>query len=137
MTISSFQPIQMIRTKLMQSSSVTSLVSDRIYTAHFLSFDDGTVVTPLIILDLHSGSSNYGMGVQENMVYIYVYSKKSTAECAVVYQKIYESIHGVRLSFEHITDKGTCYEQERGLTGFNNKVKAYYYRALYKVNTVG
>lgn len=137
MTISVSQPLQMIRAKLLNSSDVTSLVSDRVYTSHFLSFDDGSVVTPLIILDNESGSSNYGMGVQENIVFIYVYSKKSTAECATIYQKIYETIHATRLSFVNLNEKGTCYERERGVTGFNDKVKAYYYRSLYVVNTVG
>lgn len=137
MTISSFQPIQLLRTNLLRDSSITALVSDRIYTAHFLSFDDHSVVTPLIILESESGTSNYGRGIQFSLVYIYVYSKQSTSQCAQIYQSIYESIHGKRLYFESINERGTCYEQDRGVTGFNDKVKAYYYRALYQVNTVG
>ena len=74
-----------VRRKLINNADVTELVKDRIYTKHFYDFDNGTVPMPLVIVDLDGGLANYGGGNQRLTLYIYVYSRESTAECGEIY----------------------------------------------------
>jgi len=120
-----------VRRTLISNADVTELVKDRIYTKHFYDFDNGTIPMPLVIVDLDSGLANYGGGNQRLTLYIYVYSRESTAECGEIYEKIYTALHAQRLVGDTI--KGMTQEISRPLCDYNYQARSYFYRATYLV----
>ena len=127
----------LIRNKILSISSVTDLVEDRVLTDHFYDFDDATIQMPLIVLDLQTGEANPGMGVQRLELDIYCYSKTSSAQSVLVYDKLYENLNAERLYRSELNPKGILYEFKRPDTGYNKEIRAWYALGKYIINTTG
>jgi hypothetical protein len=128
---------QLVRMLLIQEPTVNSLVSDRVHSQHFMSYDDPNMVFPLIILDVDGGKANYGMATQKVKVEVYAYSKNSTSQSKEIYNAVYQKLNCARLSQDSIDMKGYSYELNRPVSGFNTSVKCWFTMGVFYVVTAG
>ena len=129
--------LQLVRRTLIENLPLQNLVSGRVYTSHFLDFDNKTTPMPLVILDPRGGDANYSMQLQRIILHIYAYSERSSAQAADVYHKMYTAINGQRLSRSSLDIGGYVYEIERPLTGFNDQIRGWFYRGTFILNSAG
>ena len=84
--------LQLIRRTLIEDLPLQNLVSGRVYTSHFIDYDNKTAPMPLVVLDNRGGSANYSMQLQRLILHIYAYSERSSAQAADVYNKVYTAL---------------------------------------------
>ena len=135
MTISTEALLIAIRRKLIGTSAVVALVKDRVHTAHFYDFDNGTIPMPCVIIELVGGSSNYAGSNQSSTLYIYSYSRESSAEASAVYDALYLALNAQKVSGN--TLNGYAHETARPISGYNPVARSYFYRGSYQVLTAG
>ena len=128
---------QLIRMHLLLDPNINSVVDDRIYTDHFMDYDIPTVKMPLIIIENRSGRSNYAMCSQNVEIQIYAYSRISSSQSKEVYDLAYGSLNAARLSQTGIAMKGYMYETERPFSMFNDAMKCWAVRGIYRAVTAG
>lgn len=131
------QSLQLIRSHLLSESTITSIVSDRIYTTHFYDFENINMKFPLIIVADVGGVGNYGRGYQKLDIELYCYAKSSSQKCKQIYDQVYENLHGYALKNANIQISGLIYESIRPSSGFNTSAKAYFCTGNYTFNTAG
>lgn len=125
---------QLVRSKLLDASAVTDLVSGRIYGAHFLDPDDQTPTYPLIILEwIGAGQLQYSKAFQTMIIDIWCYDRTSSSSALHVYGQVQDALHQVRLSTTGIAEKGVIRESVRPIEGFNEQVRAFYARGEYSI----
>ena len=129
--------LQLIRLKLIGTSAVTDLVSDRIHTSHYMDFDNVTRPLPAIILELYGGDMSYNQVVQQSLIYVYAYSNQNSAQALQVYHQCTLSLHAQRLSHDSLTLKGMLEETSRPISGYNDKVRSWYVRGTFLASIVG
>ena len=129
MTISSQDLLIAVRRKLIASSTITALVQDRIHTTHFYDFDNGTIELPAIIIEQVGGEANYGAGNQSSTLYLYAYSKESSAQSGAVYDAVFSALHAERI--EGDTIKGFAQEVSRPISGYNSVSRSYFSRGSF------
>ena len=135
MTISQQDVLVAVRRKLIGDPSITALTSDRIHTTHFYDFDNGTIPMPCIIIEQVGGDANYGAGNQSNSLYIYSYSKESSAEAGALYDALFNSLHAKKIEGDNL--KGYIHETSRPISGYNPTARSYFYRGSFQVLTAG
>ena len=123
--------------QLLLDPNINSIVEDRIYTDHFMDYDIPTVKMPLIIIENRSGRANYAMCSQNVEIQIYAYSRISSSQSKSVYDLAYKSLNCVRLSHTGIDMKGYMYETERPFGIFNDAMKCWAVRGVYRAVTAG
>lgn len=129
--------LQLIRLKLLSTSSVTDLVGERIHTSHFMDFDNETRKLPCIVLELAGGEMNYSQRFQQVSLYIYAYSNQNSAQALQVYHQTTLSLHAERIEHASLTLKGMIEETTRPTSGYNDKVRSWYARGSFLAMTVG
>ena len=137
MANSSLNIVQILRSLLINDSTVAGLVGDTIYTAHIYDADDGTVPMPSIIVSLESGSSMYNRAVQFQNYEVYAYSKISQAQATSVYDAAYSALQSTRLNLDGISTKGRITESSRPVSGYNDRLKAWWVRGGWFVQAAG
>ena len=131
------ESLLLIRKHLLQISSLTDIVEERIYSHHFYDFDNETTRMPLVIVDYNGGDTNYGMQQQKINIEIYCYSKNSSAESLRLYDIIYNNLHAAQLLNSSITVKGYAYEASRPISNYNNQAKAWLVLGRFSLNLAG
>jgi hypothetical protein len=129
--------LQLIRRTLIADKSLQNLIEGRVYTSHFIDYDNKTTPMPLVILDNRGGSANYSMKLQRLILHIYAYSERSSAQAADVYNKVYTALNGQELARSTLSVGGYMYEQERPLNGFNEQIRGWFYRGTFILNSAG
>ena len=129
--------LQLVRRTIIDSLELQNLVSGRVYTSHFIDYDNKTTPMPLVIIEVSGGRANYSMQSQRLIVNIYAYSEKSSAEAGTVYHKVYTALNAQPLSRGTLSIGGYMYELERPLTGFNEDVRGWFYRGTFVLHTAG
>ena len=129
--------LQLIRRTLLDKLELQNLIEGRVYTSHFIDYDNQTTPMPLVIVDPVGGSANYSMQVQRIMFHLYGYSEKSSAEAGTVYHKCYEGLNAQVLSRSTLSMGGYIYELERPITGFNDDIRGWFYRGTFVLNAAG
>ena len=124
-----------IRKKLIGNSTVTALVSDRIYTTHFYDFDNGTVEFPMVIIELEGGTANYGGGNQSVSFFLYSYSRESSSEAGEIYDALCSALHGEKLEYEGVS--GFIQEVARPVSGYNPQARSYFQRGSWLTLSAG
>ena len=136
-TSNSETTLQLLRQHLISTTAVLDLVDGRVHTGHFFAFDTQTVEMPCVILELDGGTANYASASQQAGLYVYAYSRHNTAEALKVYQAVYEALNGSELRHSSLSLSGTAVETFRPTSGYNDQVRAYFYRGTYTVFTAG
>ena len=129
--------IQLIKQKLLETSSITDVIGANIFTSHFMDYDTANVNMPCIIIEATGGESNYGKATQRLTVDIYTYSKLSNSQAETLYDLVYSALQGANLSHADLTQGGYMYEQFRPFGAMNEFVKAWFRRGTYVVHTAG
>lgn len=137
MSNSSLDLVQIIRQKLIEDESVSNIVGANIYTAHIYDADDGTSPMPCIIVTLETGFSMSNRAVQFQDYEVYAYSKISQGEAMGLYDKIYSTLQSGRLAVDGISAKGLMTERTRPISGYNDRLKAWWVRAGWHVAAAG
>ncbi len=128
---------QALRSLLLSNTDVSGYVGDNIHTAHIYDADAGTTPMPCIILQLESGFGMYNRAVQFQSYEIYAYSKISQAQAMTVYNAVYDVLQAGRLYVDGITTKGLITERSRPVSGYNDRLMAWWVRAGWHVAAAG
>ena len=134
---SSLDIVQIIRKLLVEDSAVSGMVGSNVYTAHIYDADEGTTPMPSIIVTLESGFSMSNRAVQFQDYEIYCYSKISQGEAMSIYDKVYDVLQSSRVAVSGISAKGLATERIRPISGYNDRIKAWWVRAGWHVATAG
>lgn len=129
--------IQLVKQKLLESSSVTDVVGANIFTSHFMDYDTANVNMPCVIIEATGGESNYGKATQRLNVDIYAYSKLGNSQAESLYDLVYEALQGANLGNSETSQGGYIYERYRPFGAMNEFVKAWFRRGTYVVHTAG
>jgi hypothetical protein len=129
--------LQLIRRTLIENLPLQNLVEGRVYTSHFIDYDNQTTPMPLVIVDPSGGNANYSMQVQRINFHLYGYSEKSSAEAGNVYHKSYVALNAQALARSTLSMGGYIYELERPITGFNDDIRGWFYRGTFVLNSAG
>jgi hypothetical protein len=129
--------LQIMRSQLLQDPVVMGLVGDTILMHHSMDADAGTVPMPSVILNADIGYSMYNGVVQMQDIEIYAYSKISTGEALRVYDAVYIVLQSSRLILDNVDARGWMRETTRPLTGYNDRIKAWYARGRWVASSAG
>ena len=129
--------IQIIRSKLISSDSVSGLVEDRVYGDFAWVADNGTAATPTVVLEPYGGYARYSGRLQTIDLYLTVFSKTSSGEAMAVYDKVYSALHGERLHSEALGVSGVAREIRRPDSGYELNMLAWWRRARWTVVVTG
>lgn len=129
--------LQLIRRTLIENLDLQNFVGGRVYTSHFIDYDNKTAPMPLVIVNPVGGQANYSMQVQRIIFHVYGYSEKSSAEAGTVYHKAYVALNGQPLSRSSLSMGGYIYEMERPMTGFNEDIRGWFFRGTFVLNSAG
>lgn len=128
---------QLLRAFLLEQDSVTSLVSDRIRTAH-VQDPDTALAYPLVVFDVESGRAGYQGGIATYTVDVYTYSDESQDVADGVYDAVFLAMQAARLWDPSgvVHAAGYVREVERPSCGWNEQTRSWYARGTWIV-TVG
>lgn len=129
--------LQIIRTLLVQDSTVSALVKARVFTEHTFDPDQATRSMPSVILSVEGGSSMYNAAVQFVGFDMYAYSLISQDQALQVYDKAYAVLQAARLSINNVDTKGLCREVARPVAVYNDQLKAWAVKGSWQAATAG
>ena len=118
--------VQLIRQHLLSASSVTDLVSNRVYSTHFIDYEQATSKFPCVIIERTGGNARYADSMQSVTFDIYTYSKIGIDEAMDIYHQVYVELHGNRLYLDGIDTKGYSIETSRPREDYNMVCKGWY-----------
>ncbi|MGI9554803.1 MAG: hypothetical protein ACR2M6_02410 [Vampirovibrionia bacterium] len=118
--------VQLIRMTLLESSAVTNIVSSRVFSTHFIDYEEATANFPCVIIERQGGNARYADSMQSIRYHIYTYSKISTDEAMELYNHVYEQLHSTRLHIDGIDTKGYSIETSRPIEDYNMVCKGWY-----------
>jgi len=124
---------QLVRNVLIRESSITSLVGDRIRTAHIVD-PDRTPTSPFLVIERpRLGRSGYEGGFQRIPLDVYVYSTESQAEADKIYDVVYQFLQAKRLvdtttsgGVRVITAAGYIRQVGSPSDGWNEQIRAWF-----------
>ena len=123
--------VQVIRQLLLDSSNVTSIVSNRVYSTHFLDYEEATAKFPCVIIERQGGDARYASSMQSIRYGIYTYSKIGIDEAMELYDHVYTELHGTRLYVDGISTKGYSIETSRPIEDYNMVCKGWYAKGTF------
>jgi len=129
--------LQIIRSQLLEDSVVSGIVGDNILMHHSMDADAGSVPMPVIVMNADIGDSMYNRVVQMQDIEIYAYSKISTGEALRTYEATYDVLQSARLILDNVSARGWMRETTRPLTGYNDRIKAWYARGRWLAAAAG
>jgi len=129
----------LIRFRLVAQDTLTAQVDDRIRTAHVADPDPDSLVYPMVIVDMDTGSGRYQGGLQQFSVDIYVYDDESQDRADEIYDALYLLLQAQRLwdPSGTITAAGSIREVERPEPGYNEQTRSYFSRGTWVVMAAG
>ena len=123
--------IALLRHTLMQNTSLTDLVGGRIYGAHVHTPDSITVVYPLVIIELEGGSVGTSSSYQQQIIFLYGYSRESIGQAIEIYDAAHASLHHQLLKRAGNPVAGYAMETLRPEQGWNEQVQSHFVRGMY------
>lgn len=129
------QLLALLRHTLMQSSAVAGIVGGRIYGAHLHTPDTRSTVFPLVIAELEGGAVGMTSSYQEQIMFLYCYSRDSLGEAGRLYDACHDALHHQLLKRTGNPVAGYALEQQRPEQGWNEQIQAHYARGLYTLRT--
>jgi hypothetical protein len=126
-----------VRLMLIEDSLVSSLVEDRVRTAHVAQAGGAAPLMPLVIVAPIGGAMPYGGGFSATSLEVYCYSKTSEGEALAVYEAVHRRLQAARIAVESVSLRGLLREAGRPRHGYNDALLAYYTRSLWTALTAG
>ena len=123
----------LVRSILLADTSVSALVGNRVWGAHFQDSDGKTVTYPMVIIDFQSGTLGSNGVYEEVSMDLYAYGRKSSGFTLELYQACFEALQNANLRKDGIPVAGYCVESLRPLEGWNENVRAYFAQGQYKL----
>ena len=114
---------------------MTSRVGGRIYGSHVKTPDDRTIIYPMVLLELEGGGASPQGSYQEQLMFIYAYSRESLGKAAELYDEVHKALHHQLLKKAGIKTAGYALEQQRPDQHWNEQVQAWYCRGFYIIRT--
>lgn len=118
--------IQVIRETLLSSSDITDIVSNRVYSTHFIDYEEATANFPCVIIERQGGNARYADSMQSINYSIYTYSKIGIDEAMELYDNVYKQLHSMRLHVDGLDTKGYSIETSRPIEDYNMVCKGWY-----------
>jgi hypothetical protein len=125
----------LVRSTLMDASTVTDVVGGRIYGAHLQDPDARTSVYPLVVLDFRAGLASTSTYQQVTMD-LWAYSRDSSGEALRLYDLCQAALQQQLLRRDGVPVAGYAMELNRPAEGWNEKVRAYYAQGEYTLRAV-
>jgi len=116
----------LVRTTLLSSSTVTDLVSSRVWGAHIQEPDAKTVDYPMVIIDFTSGRIGHYGEYELITMDLYAYSRKSAGNSLEIYQACFAALQNGTLRKDGVPVAGYSVETVRPVEGWNESVRAYF-----------
>lgn len=129
------QLLAVLRYTLISDSTISSIVGGRVYGAHLRTPDTRTTVFPIVILELEGGAVGMTSSYQEQVMFLYAYSRDSIGEAGRIYDACHAALHHQLLKRSGNPVAGYALEQQRPEQGWNEHVQAHYVRGLYTLRT--
>lgn len=123
--------IQLIRLSLLESSDITDIVSSRVFSTHFLDYEEATANFPCVIIERQGGNARYADSMQSIRYAIYTYSKIGIDEAMQLYDFVYAQLHSTRLYIDGIDTKGYSIETNRPIEDYNMVCKGWYAKGTF------
>jgi hypothetical protein len=128
---------QLVRMKLLQTTELTDLVSERIYGEFPVNPNQRTVSYPIVVVDFFSGDRNISSTYQEANCHIYVFSRKSSDEAARIYDICSDAIHQQSLVQTGIAMGAYGQETARTNEGWDVNSRSHLCWGRFKIRTGG
>lgn len=125
---------QVLRTGLLASAVLRTLVDDRVYGGHLEDAEAGTVVMPLVIVELLSGFAMYNRSVSRTGFDLWAYSKRSADEAHEVYDASFRAVQAECLGVVGVGTHALARETERPVDGWNELLRAWFVRGRWVAN---
>ncbi len=130
--------LQILRSMLIDDSTVQGLVGNEVRMEHILDVENGTVRFPCIIFALaEGGRSSYDRAHQRFVMDLYAYSKGSSDNAMKIYDAAYNALQSSRMTTSNVDMKGWVREIERPSAMYNSALQAFTVRGEWLALTAG
>ena len=123
----------LLRSTLMEDSSVSGYVADRVHGAHLQDPDAGGAVFPLVVIDFRAGTVGFSSGFQNVSVEVWSYSRQSAGHALEIYDACFAALHHQMLRRDGVKVAGYAAEVMRPAEGWNEHVRAYYAQGTFSL----
>ncbi|MBU6287600.1 MAG: hypothetical protein KGS10_05505 [Chloroflexi bacterium] len=129
---------QLIRQYLLDDATLRAAVQGKVYASHLASSDAQTVLqgTPIVVIDYAGGNARYFGDLENVTIECYVYSKRSSAQCAEIYDQVFMRLQMARVAVTGLDLTGTTRELDRPAEGYNEAIAAYFLRGRWTLIAV-
>ena len=125
----------LVRLLLMDSSTVTAAIADRITGpwAPRSGEEPNDTLFPSLVIDFAGGYSHPSGAIQRPLMYLYGFSRESQADATRILELARPSLRSARLARDGINTKGSIRELETPESGYNPDLRAYFSRCTYQI----
>lgn len=125
-----------IRQHLLGQAEIQARVADRIYAHHATDEDLSTLVYPLIVVEINSGTTAYNRVWQFTNIDVYVWSKASAGEAAEIFDLIYDALQAQCVSNDTLGTAFLAEEVDRPIEGFSSSTRSWFIRGTFTMKGV-
>lgn len=129
--------LALVRLLLVEASSISSIVGDRVTgpSAPRTGTEDADTLYPRIVLDLQGGGMISAGALQNGIVHVYAYSRVSQADAWRMFDAVRPVLRHARLARDGISSTGSIRETGSPVAGFNPDVRSWFVRGTFRAQT--